>query len=470
MKTHFLKIILLTAFACLFFKCNHSGNDKRVEENKENSFFRAGIILENIPCRSNTGFTYTAYLPSGFNTGKKYPLILIFDAHARGKMAISRFKDAAETYGYIIAASNDVRNGIPDINPMVNALWDDVVNRYPVELSRVYTAGFSGGARIAASVAIFKGGVKGVIGCGGGMPEPGQEIRNRFDFISLVGLNDLNYQELRQLDKALLDNGFVCQMLTFNGGHEWPDPLTMNRAVEWIELMAIKQKKIPVNDLLVRNYSTNYADTINQLIRTGENYQAYLQYNIFLRDLEGLYDITDYKKSYEALLKNPEIEKFKQLTEKIKKEELDKQALIMNWFKTAAFAQLKNEILRLQKDVIKAKEEQFHQAKRLLGFMGMLSFLYTESSLNSQNKAKYAGFIEIYEMLEPNNPDIYFFKACQAVMDNQPAKSMELIEKSINLGFYDLNRITNIGYFAELRAKPEFDVLLNQVKQNFNRQ
>lgn len=464
------KFIFFFILSFSFLGCRQGEKTSGENEKPEDSYFKPGTIIENIACRSNKDFNYTAFLPSGFSPSKKFPLIIIFDAHARGKMAVSRFKAAAENYGYIIVASNNARNGLPDINPVVNALWDDVVNRYPVDMSRVYTAGFSGGARIAASVAIYKGGVKGVIGLGGGMPEPGQEIKNRFDFISVVGLNDMNYQELLQLDKALLKNGFICQILTFKGGHEWPEQNTINRAVEWIELMAIKQKRIPVNDMLVRNYSIQYADTINKLIMAGESYEAYLLYNIILRDLEGIYDITDYKKSYEALLKNPAIEKFLNLSEKLKKEELDKQAQILDWYKKASFSQLKTESDRLRKLISATSGQQFHQAKRLLGFMGMLSFLYCESSLNSQNKANFKGFMEIYESLEPDNPDISYFKACQAIMDNQPAKAMELLEKAVTLGFYDLNRLQNVGYFQELRASPEFDLLLNKVRKNFEQQ
>jgi len=77
--------------------------------------------------------------------------------------------------------------------------------------------------------------------------------------------------------------------------------------------------------------------------------------------------------------------------------------------------------------------------------------------------------MEIYELLEPKNPDILFFKACQSVMDKSTDKAMENLQKAINLGFYDFYRLQTVGYFEELRMKPEFDILLTRTKENFEK-
>jgi hypothetical protein len=460
--------IFWAIFFCITasFSCN---NTSKTEDDKNELIFKQGQIETRIACRTNSNFSYCLYVPSTIDLTKKHPIIIVFDAHARSKMAVERFKEAADNYGYIIVASDDARNGIPDINPIVNAIWEDVVNRLPVDVSRIYTAGFSGGARIASSVAVYKGGVKGIIACGAGMPAPEQQLSKKFDYISIVGLNDMNFQELQTLDSALAISGYTNQILTFNGSHEWPNSKTLSNAVAWLDLMAMKQKKIPINDKLVRDYTTWYADSINKLIMDGQNYRAYLFYNILLKDLEGLYDISTYKKSYEALLQNPQINQNKSLEKELKKEELDKQEQILNWYKSSAFSSIKSEVLKLQKTANSNGDLQVHQAKRLLGFMGMLSFLYTESSLNSQNQANYNGFMGIYELLEPKNSDIQFFKACQSAMENKPDKAMGYIQKAIDLGFYDVNRLKNIGYFEQLRVKPEFDVLVSKAQENFNK-
>lgn len=421
----------------------------------------SGTLIESVPCRTSKEHDYAYYLPSYYDATKKYPLIIAFDAHARGPLAVSRFKNAAELYGYVIVASNNAKNGLRDINPIVNSLWDDVLSRFSIDQQRIYTAGFSGGAKIASSVAIYKGGVKGVIACGSGMPTPGQELTKKFDYISIVGLNDFNYQEINTLDKALTESGFVNQLITFNGGHEWPPIQEINKALQWLDLMAMKQGQIPINDNLVRNYTSSYADTINQLIMADDNFGAYKLYHILLKDLEGIYDIADYQSSYKELLKNPQIKKGIENEKEEKRIELDNQEKILNSFKNNEFDKLKNEILNL-----KDKERGSHLSKRLLAFTGMLSYIYTESAVNSQNNAAFNGFIEIYETVEPQNPDKEFFKACQAMMDEKPEMALGYLQKAVHFGYSDADKLQKIGYFEQLRTKPEFDLLIQKAIKN----
>ncbi len=295
-------------------------------------------------------------------------------------------------------------------------------------------------------------------------------MSRKFDFAGIVGLDDFNYHEMKTLNKALNENGFTSQLFTFDGSHDWPLPSVLSKAVEWLELMAMKRKEIPTNDNLVRNYLSTYSDSINTYVMYGLNYRAYLLYNIFLKDLDGLYDITDFKKSYEALLQNPDIDKNIKAEETSNKNELLKQETLLNMFKSGNYAGLKNEISNLNKSILDKDAMVVHSAKRLLGFIGMLSYVYTENAVNSQNKAAYNGVIEIYTLVDPKNPDKEFYKACQTMMDEQPDKALEYLQKAVQLGYYDADRLQIIGYFEQLRTKPEFDLVVKGAMDNFNKQ
>src|SRR5947209_16943004 len=99
---------------------------------------------------------------------KKWPIIFAFDPGARGLMPIEHFKDAAEKYGYIVVGSNNSKNG-PNVHlsAIINSFWEDTHNRFPIDDKRVYTSGFSGGARVACGVGyMYEGSVAGVIACG----------------------------------------------------------------------------------------------------------------------------------------------------------------------------------------------------------------------------------------------------------------------------------------------------------------
>ncbi|MFN8257478.1 MAG: hypothetical protein U0W24_17420 [Bacteroidales bacterium] len=467
MKPQFIFNLLIIGI--LAISCNNTNQQENKNESTQ-KVFKPGTLNERIPCAQNPVYSYTLYLPSYYSPEKLYPAIVVFDAHARGKMAARRFAEASEKFGYIIFASDNAKNGFEKIDDVVNALFTDVFAFKGIDKKRVYTAGFSGGAKVASSTAIYKGGIKGVIACAGGMPKVGQELSTSFDYVSMVGLNDFNYHELKTLDKALTENGFTNEFFTFDGSHEWPSQTDLSRAVEWLELMAMKQKLIPVNDNFVRNYLNTYADSINKCLLTGKEYKAWQLYTILLKDLDGFYDVSDFKKSFEALLKNPALNNSIKADEKIITGEQNKQQDLLEMFKSGNYNTIKTEIGKLNKEALDKDELKLHSAKRLLGFIGMLCYMYTENAVNSQNVQAYKGTIEIYELVDPKNPDKEFYKACQAMMENNPDKALDYLKKAISFGYYDADRLQQIGYFEQLRTKPEFDLIVKQAMENFNNQ
>lgn len=449
-------ITLLTLI--VFSSCTSTESNENNQENAENNLV-TGKIIETVTCRMNSAHTYAYYLPTTYDASRSYPVILVFDAHARGQLAVSKFKQLAEQYGFIVVGSNSSKNGLKDINPVINSLWDDVFVRFSVDANRVYTSGFSGGAKVASSVAIYKGGVKGVIACAGGMPVAGQELKSKFDYVGIVGNHDFNYQEIKALCLQLSENKFNNFFISFDGAHEWPNSEVLAKAMQWLQLMDMKRGDIPVDDNLIRDYTTRYADTINNSILTGNTYNAYLLYYDMLSTLNGFVDISEYQKGYEELLKDPKIGEAIKKHEKEQEIEFTEQDDLLNKFKVADYNALKA-------DIIKLKSANDNLSKRLLSFAGILSYIYTESAVNSQNKGNYQQLIEIYELAEPQNPDKEYFKACQAIMDDNQSLALEKLKKAVEFGYSDASKLMTIGYFESLRTLPEFDVIVQKAMKN----
>src|SRR5271169_320752 len=75
-----------------------------------------GQIVDGVKCAADASETYAIYLPSHYSADRQWNLILAFDPRGRGRAPLEQFKDAAEKYGYIVAGSNNARNGPPDIS------------------------------------------------------------------------------------------------------------------------------------------------------------------------------------------------------------------------------------------------------------------------------------------------------------------------------------------------------------------
>src|SRR5262249_7653761 len=86
------------------------------------SALTAGAIIDRVVCHADATQSYALYLPTGYTPKKQWPITYCFDPAARGRVPVERLKAAAEKYGFIVAGSNNSRNGMSDVTTVVNAM------------------------------------------------------------------------------------------------------------------------------------------------------------------------------------------------------------------------------------------------------------------------------------------------------------------------------------------------------------
>jgi poly(3-hydroxybutyrate) depolymerase len=216
-----------------------------------------GQIIDDVACNDDPAQHYSLYLPSNFTTDRMWPIILAFDAGGRGRRGVERYQAGAERYGYIVAGSNNSRNGPwkPSLDA-ARAMTADLAGRFPVDLKRIYTAGMSGGARVAMMVALhpeliagrIHPGIAGVFASSAGFP-PG-EFRESvaFPIFATAGTDDFNYLEVLNLDRTLRS---PHRVVVFEGGHTWLPGEAATEAVEWMELQAMTSGIRPRDQTLI---------------------------------------------------------------------------------------------------------------------------------------------------------------------------------------------------------------------------
>jgi hypothetical protein len=90
-----------------------------------------GQIIDDVPCEGDDSQHYALYLPSNFTLERQWPVILVFDPGARGRIGVERYQAAAEKYGYIVAGSNNSRNGSVQVSlNAAMAMAADLDNRF----------------------------------------------------------------------------------------------------------------------------------------------------------------------------------------------------------------------------------------------------------------------------------------------------------------------------------------------------
>jgi dienelactone hydrolase len=201
-----------------------------------------GVILPKVVSGTQPEQSYALYLPSHYTREKRWPIVYAFDPGTRGSMPVELMKDAAERYGYIVVGSNNSHNGAwkPEADA-AQAMFQDTHARFTIDNNRVYFAGFSGGARLASTLAQKCNCAAGVLLNGAGFSPSGPPAAGAtFSVFAAVGTFDFNYGEVLDLDATLGALHYAHSLRRFDGPHQWAPASVMDEALAWFRLISMK--------------------------------------------------------------------------------------------------------------------------------------------------------------------------------------------------------------------------------------
>lgn len=205
----------------------------------------SGQVIASVQATAHADQTYALYLPANYTPARAWPLILAFDPGGRGQVPVERYQAAAEHYGFVVAGSNNSRNYSRENDTAVVSMASDVMARVHIDERRVYTAGMSGGARVALGTALASTGIAGVIASSAGYPDAMPRERVPFVIFATAGTEDFNHLEMRRLDAKLTS---PHRLVIFEGGHTWLSSALAIEAVEWMEVQAMRAGIKPRDD------------------------------------------------------------------------------------------------------------------------------------------------------------------------------------------------------------------------------
>jgi len=263
-----------------------------------------GTIIDDVTCGDDPGQSYALYLPSTYARNQPWSLLLGFHPAARGRAIVEKYRDAAEQYGYIVAASNTSRNGpMVAASASVRAMSIDLGQRFAIDADRVYLTGLSGGARVAMQVALGKNNIAGVIASSAGYPDAKPRASLSFPVFATAGTEDFNYLEMRQLDRKLTSPHYLA---VFSGGHALPPDSVALEAIEWMELQAMKRGRRARDEAMLDRFlakrrariaaSTSGAATVHLL-------------EALAADFDGLRDVAADAARARELARQPDVKK-----------------------------------------------------------------------------------------------------------------------------------------------------------------
>ncbi len=362
--TGFINRITIFLFLISFVACSSSPRHDRTAEEVTPSGpppYKAGTIYKNLPCRSDPSVTYAIYFPSSWNGTDRLPVFLAFDPEASGQLPVTKYKDLADRYGCILMGSNNSRNGqqIEETARIVGNLLDEIRANLPVDTTRIYLTGFSGGSRVASIICMVMPGIRGMIGCGAGFATIREPEKLAFEYFGIVGNADFNLQELITLNDHLIEKNVRHELLIFKGKHQWPPAEVFAMGLQWSLKDGVKD----------------------------DTYTADLKK---LRDSGMIFNRSSFSKE-------------------IRDKEIARQQEYASAFYAKDISWWKKEVAKLRiTEGLSPDIASMNQ--RLLSYLSLLCYSQSSRALQQRSKENAYYSITLYDLVDPENPEVQRMK------------------------------------------------------------
>lgn len=431
-----------------------------------------GVVQDSIKMPGFEGQTYALYLPENFSNDKKWPVVFVFDPAARAKEAIEVFKDAAENYGYVLASSNQVKNQAYQENfKYVGNLVDAVLKSFPIDENKLFTTGFSGGARLAAAAAVIEKRIKGVIACGASFATNTAyvPIQNTFVYIGVVGDEDFNLTEMQNGLDFLKKRKFDAQLMVFNGGHEWPPKEYAEKALRTLSLKMMQKGIFDKDDAEVKNfylqdYGLNQSLIKNDLLLQAEEDLLNMMENY--RFLEG----TDSLKTKLRGLRRSDTYKFQKREEqRVEAAEAlyreDYTVFLKEDVASGNLAPLgfwEEELKKLTEIAKNGKEADQKMVKRLKSTIAIATIEFSSAFTEKDHLNNLIFGNILLTMVYPENAPAYLQIIRLASKKGEYGMALYYLEELLKTGFKDVDELDALSDVGLLRISPEYNEILEK--------
>lgn len=442
--------------------------------------FDKGVIIEQVSCLTDDRQSYGLYLPGRFNQKTRWPVLFAFDPGGRTRIPLRLFQPAAERFGFIVVCPGNAKNGPWEpIIAAMKAVAADVWNRFSIDPDRIYTAGFSGGARAAAAffdVTGLRG--AGIIACGAGLPSQMKPDKLKTVFFhGIVGLEDFNHKELLKLGTVFAEIGVRHFIEVIEGGHGWPVEEICFRALEGMEIRAMKDGLRPVDAGMIGRAFDSALERAMGMEQSDNLYQAVRYYQYIMELFSGLKHLNDIP---EKMVKLRSARSFKKSAREVKqtsRKEWDFIGRFIGVFKTIREGDTRNHDLRntfrdlgivyLNRQVEKSRERHRRAlARRLLRELELKGNAEGTRYLEEGDTSRAVIFFEISAAADPSGVRAFYRLARIYAGLGERRKALKnlgvAVENLLEMNAADFRFLMEEKDFDPIRGEAEFQDLLRK--------
>ncbi|MGD9993412.1 MAG: hypothetical protein AB7S69_08940 [Salinivirgaceae bacterium] len=381
---------------------------------------------------------YSFYLPANYNGKEALPVVFFIDPKGNGTQPLDLYKDLANKFGYILVGSNLIKNSLPAsyTSALFEALMGEVRTRFLIDENRMFTTGFSGGAKLAILFAQQYREIIGVAACGASLPLMSNHEPTYY-YAGIVGDKDFNYLESYQTFSVFDQKGYDYTSVVFNGGHEWPPLASFESAFTGFEIYSMKTEKTAKNDAWLNKLWDRMQDSIMAQEKRGDYFSQQQTLRQASRWFYGLKSIKELRQQEIRIQNHPDFIMLVNKKQRLIKKEVSLRTEFIRAIEQRDLDWWRSEVENIRKTITNEDVEVALVSQRLLNYISMASYMLTKTDLDDGKLDEAYKKIQIYQMVDPENPDAYLM-AARYFMLMEDAEAMSTnFDKAKTLGFTD---------------------------------
>jgi hypothetical protein len=346
----------------------------------------------------------------------------------------------------------------------------------------------SGGTLPARLLALDQG--VGIIACAGALdPSELPKGGRRLDWLGVAGDADFNFSLTKSVVEAMVERGAVARFASFEGGHAWPPEPLAARALEWLELGAMRVGHRPRDAALIDTLYEQGLARARELLAKGRWDDAAAENAALAREFAGLKPVEALAAEAKRLRDTPEAKKDRKREARLAERdssETRQLVTLRTGIERAAGAnpgedlrpfdgsaeavpeaadlwslqrQVDSRIARFTRELESTDPDKRIVARRILdGFYISTSFAGGERRRDRRFDAALADF-EICARMRPKAASPVYEKARTYAARGDRKPALGALKAAIALGFSDANRLVEDPEWSRLRDDPEYRTL-----------
>ncbi|MFM7216559.1 MAG: hypothetical protein ACKO1U_00920, partial [Bacteroidota bacterium] len=390
----------------------------------------------------------------GFDPAKRWPVTILLDPHAEAMEVVSTYQSVADKHGQILVGSLDFKNGLDmeRSNRIVSSLLQEATGILHADPSAIHLMGFSGGAKAAIAAATSLPGISMLTYCGAAFPQGAVQLP--LPTLGIAGIKDMNFTEVLNFTTTLDTTPYLHAFFVSESDHSWPDTAVFELTMGWADAWRCRNSKLcdslslATDALLSRQRIAAEKDLVRR--------DLLLHFHV-----AAFHDIVSVSEERDAMSQNQRSADFRAamgtFVSELDRENKKRQEL------AAAFT---SKDLSWWKPTIRAlKTSTDPVSARLADYCSLAAYSYSRSSIDAGEQNNAAYFIDLYQLVDPDNSEWAYLRACLCEQGGDRPGAIRNLNLAFRMGMKDPDKIRQEKWLTSALSDAQIVRLLDEMDQ-----